>query len=45
MCHEVKPQSSFSSEQLDTIIRHMHKEVDLSPEEQEAILGFLRSGT
>jgi len=44
MCHEVKPRSSFSPSKLDAIKRHMREEADLSPEEQEAILGFLKSG-
>ena len=44
MCHEVKPRSSFSPAKSDAIKRHMREEADLSPEEQEAILGFLKSG-
>ena len=44
MCHEVKPRSSFSPAKTDAIKRHMREEADLSPEEQEAILGFLKSG-
>ena len=44
MCHEVKPRISFSQEKSDAIKRHMREEADLSPEEQEAILGFLKSG-
>lgn len=42
MCHEVKPRVSPSSAKLDSITRHMREEADLSPEEQEAILGFLK---
>ena len=44
LCHEIKPRISFSPSQSDTIMRHMREEADLSPEEQEAILGFLKSG-
>ena len=44
MCHEVKPRVSFSSAKLDSITHHMREEADLSPEEQEAILEFLKSG-
>jgi len=44
MCHEVKPRISFSQEKSDAIKRHMREEADLSPEGQEAILGFLKSG-
>jgi mono/diheme cytochrome c family protein len=43
-CHEVKPRSSFSPQKSDAIKRHMREEADLSPEEQEAILEFLKSG-
>jgi hypothetical protein len=43
LCHEIKPRVSFTSAKLDSITRHMRQE-DLSPEEQEAILGFLKSG-
>lgn len=43
-CHEVKPRSSFTSEKLNAIRRHMREEADLSAEEQEVILGFLKSG-
>ncbi len=44
MCHEVRPRTSFSPAQADAVIRHMREEADLSPEEQEAILGYLKSG-
>jgi hypothetical protein len=44
MCHEIKPRISLSSAKLDSIARHIREEADLSPEEQEAILGFLKSG-
>ncbi len=44
MCHEVKPRISFSAAKLDAILRHMREEADLSREEQEAILSFLKSG-
>ena len=44
MCHEDRPWTSFSPAQADAIKRHMRKETDLSQEEQEAILGFLKSG-
>jgi mono/diheme cytochrome c family protein len=44
MCHEVKPRTNFTPEKLDAIRRHMREEADLSDEEQEAILGFLKSG-
>ncbi len=44
MCHEVKPQIGFSQEKSDAIKRHMREEADLRPEEQEAILDFLKSG-
>jgi len=44
MCHEAKPRTSFTLEKLDAIRRHMREEADLSDEEQEAILGFLKSG-
>jgi len=44
MCHEVEPRSSFNPSQSDAIMRHMREEADLSPEEQEAILEYLKSG-
>ena len=44
MCHKDRPWTSFSPAQADAIKRHMRKETDLSQEEQEAILGFLKSG-
>ena len=44
MCHEHRPWTSFSPAKSDAIKRHMREEVDLSLEEQEAILGFLKSG-
>jgi mono/diheme cytochrome c family protein len=43
ICHEVKPPGSFSSAKWEAITRHMREEADLSPEEQEAILEFLKS--
>ena len=43
MCHEDKPRISFGAAKLDAIIRHMREEADLSREEQEAILSFLKS--
>jgi mono/diheme cytochrome c family protein len=42
-CHEVKPQINFNAAKLDDVMRHMREEADLSPEEQQAILGFLKS--
>ena len=45
MCHEAKPRTSFTPEKLDTIRRHMQEKADLSPEEQDAVLKFLKSGT
>jgi cytochrome c5 len=44
MCHEDRPQTSFTPAQSDAARRHMQEKADLSPEEQEAILGFLKSG-
>ena len=44
MCHEVKPRINFSAAKLDAIIPHMREEADLSREEQEALLSFLKSG-
>ena len=44
MCHEGKPKISFTPEKLDVIRRHMQDKADLSPEEQEAVLKFLKSG-
>jgi cytochrome c2 len=44
MCHEGKPKISFTPEKLDAIRRHMQEKADLSPEEQEAVLKFLKSG-
>jgi hypothetical protein len=44
MCHEVKPRISFAAAKLDAIKRHMREEADLSQEEQEALLSFLKSG-
>ncbi len=35
--------ASFSSAKWEAITRHMREEPDLSPEEQEAILEFLKS--
>jgi mono/diheme cytochrome c family protein len=43
-CHEDRPRTSFSPAQSDAALRHMREEADLSPEEQEGILGFLKSG-
>jgi len=41
-CHETKPH--FDAAKLDAIRQHMQQQVaDLSPQEQEAILAFLRS--
>jgi hypothetical protein len=43
MCHEVTPRISFSSAKLNALLRHIREEAaDLSPEEQEAVLGFLK---
>jgi hypothetical protein len=43
MCHESKPRISFTPEKVDSIKRHMREKADLSPDEQEAVLEFLRS--
>ena len=43
-CHEDRPRTSFSPAQSEATLRHMREEADLSPEEQEVILGFLKSG-
>jgi hypothetical protein len=40
---QIKPHGSFSSAKWEAITRHMREEADLSPEEQEAILEFLKS--
>jgi mono/diheme cytochrome c family protein len=45
MCHEVKPRTTFSRAESDAAKLHMRDKADLSPEEQEAILGFLKSGS
>ena len=43
-CHEDRPRTSFNPAQSEATLRHMREEADFSPEEQEAILGFLKSG-
>jgi hypothetical protein len=42
MRHEITPRISFSSAKLNALLRHIREEADLSPEEQEAVLGFLK---
>jgi hypothetical protein len=43
MCHEGIPRSSFTREQSDAAMRHMREQANLTPEEQEAVLEFLKS--
>ena len=45
MCHEAKPRTSFTPEKLVAIRHHLQEKADLSPEEQDAVLKFLKSGT
>lgn len=42
-CHETRP--SFDAKKLEGLLQHIDKEAaDLSPDEREAIIAFLRSG-
>jgi hypothetical protein len=44
-CHNLRSPSSYSSAQWDVVMMHMRIRANLTPKEQNKILGFLKSGS